>query len=69
MIFDALHISFIRSAFIDPTIVCIFAGCLNIHAVAIAVLVTAYFSAIELIFLFNSGNLSLSKNTPSKNPY
>lgn len=55
--------------FIDPTIVCIFAGCLNIHAVAIAVLVTPFFSAISLIFLFNSGNLSLSKNTPSKNPY
>ena len=50
---EALQISFNRFAFVVPTIGWIFAGCLKIHAIAIAVLGTPLTAAISSIFLFN----------------
>ena len=44
------------------------AGCLKIHAAAIAVLATLYFSAYSSITLFNSGNLSFPRKLPSNIP-
>ena len=63
---DALQISLSRFGLVVPTMGCILAGCLRSHAIAMAVLVTPLICAISSIWAFNSGNLSLSRNTPSK---
>ena len=51
---DALQISFRRKWLVVPTTGWILAGCLRIHATAIAELVTPLIVAISLIVLFST---------------